>query len=468
MADCADAIELSRPNNMKLISALKVLFSFYSVCFVQAQDGVLDLTTLHNYANQSRPLYITRDNTPTNNAITDAGATLGRVLFHDKRLSRDNTVSCASCHQQSRAFADSPVASTGVDGTTSRHSMRLINTRFSNEPRFFWDERVTSLENQTTQPVRDHVEMGFSGSSGDPAFADLVTKLSAIPEYRVLFAMTFGTAAISEARIQRSLAQFIRSIQSFDSKYDAGRVNANDNQNFSNFTTAENAGKQLFLNPPPQGGAGCAACHVPPEFSIDPNSRNNGAIGSLSGGVDTTNTRSPSLRDLVGPGGTSNGPFMHDGSLATLADVINHYNLIPATNTTTINANLDQRLRPGGNLQNLRLSQTQKDNLAAFLRTLTGTSVYADEKWSDPFNAQNELEVIVLPEHACTITKNANGTATLRLQAAANLSYQLVSSADLTNWSEPITLTSNAEGVIERTVNVVPPALFYRFTYTVP
>lgn len=453
---------------MKHASALKVLFGLSFAICAQAQDGVLDLTTLHNYANQSRPLYITRDNTPGNNAITDAGATLGRVLFHDKRLSRDNTVSCASCHQQSHAFADTPVASTGVDGTTSRHSMRLINARFGNEPRFFWDERVTSLENQTTQPVRNHVEMGFSGSSGDPAFADLVTKLSAIPEYRVLFAMTFGNATISEVRIQRSLAQFVRSIQSFDSKYDTGRKNANDNQNFANFTTAENAGKQLFLNPPPQGGAGCAACHVPPEFSIDPNSRNNGVIGSLSGGIDTTNTRSPSLRDLVGPGGQSNGAFMHDGSLATLADVINHYNLIPTTNTPTTNANLDPRLRPGGNLQNLRLSQTQKDNLVAFMRTLTGTSVYTEEKWSNPFNAQNELELIILPENASTIAKNANGTATLRCLSAANLSYQLESSTDLEHWSTVGTMTADAAGLIERTVNIVPPAAFYRFTYTVP
>ena len=119
---------------MKHASALNVLFGLSFAICAQAQDGVLDLTTLHNYANQSRPLYITRDNTPGNNAITDAGATLGRVLFHDKRLSRDNTVSCASCHQQSHAFADTPVASTGVDGTTSRHSMRLINARFGNEP----------------------------------------------------------------------------------------------------------------------------------------------------------------------------------------------------------------------------------------------------------------------------------------------------------------------------------------------
>ena len=86
--------------------------------------------------------------------------------------------------------------------------MRLVNAGFATESRFFWDERSATLEAQTTQPVRDHTEMGFSGTSGDPAFSDLVTRLTAIPEYRVLFAMTYGSATITETRIQNALAQF--------------------------------------------------------------------------------------------------------------------------------------------------------------------------------------------------------------------------------------------------------------------
>ena len=209
------------------------------------------------------------------------------MLFHDKRLSRNDTVSCASCHDQARAFSDPAVASTGVNGTTGRHAMRLINARFANERRFFWDERATTLENQTTQPVRDHVEMGFSGTLGDPNFAALTAKLAAIPDYRVLFAMTFGDADVTEIRIQRSLAQFVRSIQSFDSKFDVGRAQVpNEGAPFPNFTAQENNGKALFNNPPappgqPQTGAGCAGCHAPPEFDIDPNSRNNAPTWAL-------------------------------------------------------------------------------------------------------------------------------------------------------------------------------------------
>lgn len=427
-----------------------------------AQEGVIDLTTLANYANQGKPVYITRTNTPVANPITDAGATLGRVLFHDKRLSRNNTVSCASCHQQEHGFGDTSLASTGVNGTTGRHSMRLINAGFANETRFFWDERAATLEAQTTQPVRDHVEMGFSGTNGDPAFSALVTKLTAIDEYRVLFAMTYGNATISETRIQNALAQFVRSIQSFDSKYDIGRAQVPDNQNFPNFTAQENAGKQLFLNAPGPNGAGCATCHAPPEFAIDPNSRNNGVITSIGGGTDLTNTRSPSLRDLVGPGGASNGAFMHDGSHATIADVINHYNLIPGDNT-----NLDQRLRrPGGGVQNLNLSQGQKNNLGAFLRTLTGSNVYTDKKWSNPFNASNELTLIILPQHATQVTKNANNTLTIRCQAAPNLTYKMESSNNLKDWGDYAQITVGTTGLIEHTVPITNTPTFFRFTYT--
>ncbi len=304
--------------------------------------------------------------------------------------------------------------------------------------------------------------MGFSGTSGDPAFSELVTRLSAIPEYRVLFAMTFGTATINETRIQNSLAQFVRSIQSFDSKYDVGRAQVPDNQNFPNFTAQENAGKQLFLNPPGPNGAGCATCHAPPEFAIDPNSRNNGVTGAIGGGTDLTNTRSPSLRDMVGPNGKSNGPLMHNGAFATAADVINHYNLIPGDN-----ANLDNRLRrPGGNVQNLNLNQTQKNNLAAFLRTLTGTNVYTDPKWSNPFNASNELTLIILPENATTVTKNNNNTLTLSCVAAPNLTYQMESSTNLKDWTTYEQISVDATGLIERTVPITSTNTFFRFTYT--
>ena len=357
----------------------------------KAFSGKIDLNKLLNYQNQSVPAYITKDNT-SGNSITDKGATLGRILFYDKNLSANNTISCSSCHKQANAFGDDAIASIGMNGTTTRHSMRLVNSRFANESKFFWDERAASLENQTTQPIQNHIEMGFSGTNGDANITSLITKLQNIGYYKELFRFVYGSEEITETKIQLALAQFIRSIQSFDSKYDIGRASVNnDNQNFSNFTAQENQGKNLFLTPPIfdatgnriSGGLGCAACHAAPEFDIDPNTRNNGIIGILNAtGIDVTNTKAPSLRDLLNQKGEPNGPMMHTGNLATLQNVIGHYGTI---NIAPGNTNLDPRLRPNGFGQQLHLTATEVNALTAFIKTLTGTALYTDPKWSSPF-----------------------------------------------------------------------------------
>jgi cytochrome c peroxidase len=362
--------------------------------------GTIDLGNLFPYSAQTKPAYITKNNTPPNNQITDAGATLGRVLFYDKNLSVNKTIACASCHKQQFAFGDTAVQSTGLHGgLTGRHSMRLVNARFAAEGKFFWDERATSLENQTTRPIQDHVEMGFSGANGDPGLDSLLTRLSGIDYYNRLFTAVYGDPAITENRLQLALAQFVRSIQSFDSKYDIGRALVNnDGQNFPNFTVQENEGKTLFLQPPPQGGAGCQGCHQAPEFDIAPNTLNNGIVrvaGDLTGILtDFTNTRAPSLRNLVNLSGEPNGPMMHTGNFTSLLQVINHYNAITIIGGNT---NLDPKLRgPGGQPQNLNFTAPQKDALVAFLKTLTGTAIYTEERWSNPFDSLGNLTI--LPE----------------------------------------------------------------------
>jgi cytochrome c peroxidase len=349
----------------------------------------INLNQLDNYSAQPIPSYITKDNAPSS-PISNAKATLGRVLFYDKELSINRTVSCASCHQQSAAFSDLAKSSKGVSGTTARHSMRLVNVLFATEPRFFWDERAATLELQVTEPIKDHIEMGFSGQSVNSSFTDLVNRLSGIDYYRHLFSFAYGDNSINEQRIQESLAHFVRSIQSFDSKYDVGRAQVQGNMiNFPNFTAQENMGKMLFTMAPTfnpvgnrvSGGLGCQRCHQAPEFDIDPGSRNNGVIQSISGQVDLTNTRAPSLRDLIGPNGNLNGPLMHNGAFASLESAILHYNDL----TDNVNPQLDPRLRPAGNPQMLNMTQAEVEAVVAFLRTLTGTALYTDKKWSDPF-----------------------------------------------------------------------------------
>ncbi|MEL7020184.1 MAG: cytochrome c peroxidase [Bacteroidota bacterium] len=388
------------------LSALLIVFTLASSLHFSSPftGGFIDISNPYNYANQVVPNYIDDDNTPNNNPITDMGATLGRVLFYDKKLSSNQTVACASCHRQEHAFSDLDQASTGVNGLTGRHSMRLINSRFADEERFFWDERASTLELQTTQPIRDHAEMGFSGAEGDPNFSELITRLENTDYYPTLFAEVYGDPTITEVRMQLALAQFIRSIQSFDSKYDVGRTQVNNNNDdFPNFTPQENQGKQLFsqnarFNNAGQrigGGLGCQRCHQAPEFDIDPsrggnnNIGNNGMVTGLDGIDDFNNTRSPTLRDFVKPDGSSNGDAFHNGQAGGMMAMIEHYNSgiqnVP---------NLDPRLRPNGNPQRLNMTAAERTALVAFLRTLGGSDVYTNEKWSNPFDENDEIRLV--------------------------------------------------------------------------
>ena len=176
------------------------------------------------------------------------------------------------------------------------------------------------------------------------------------------------------------------------SKYDAGRITAaNDAQPFTNFTAMENQGKNLFLTPPQfdltgsriGGGLGCGGCHRAPEFDIDPQTGNNGIIGIINTpGIDIGNTRAPSLRDIVNGNGIPNGPMMHTGIIKTLQAAIGHYGTI---NLAPGNNNLDPRLQPNGTGQKLNLTATEVNAVIAFLKTLSGTGVYTDKRWSDPF-----------------------------------------------------------------------------------
>lgn len=386
MSSCSDPEEVSADNDNETVENTDqegVEFLDISSVF----GDRLSLENPLNYANQGVPNYIEEDNTEGND-IQDEIATLGRVLFYDKNLSVDNTIACASCHQQSLAFGDDAQVSTGVAGVTGRHSMRLVNARFSEEENFFWDERANSLEEQTTMPIQDHIEMGFSGEEGDLDIDDLIGKLETLDYMVELFTYAFGDADITETRIQLALAQFVRSIQSFDSRYDEGIQAAGDeDEDFSNFTAMENLGKALFM-----GRAGCNRCHQAPEFSIDDNSDNNGVISVANDpdGVDTEVTRAPTLRDIFDTNGNLNGPLMHDGSFVNMEQVLAHYNDIEVSEE---NNNLDRRLDGGGrgrdndgDGQNLNLDDNEMAAIVAFIKTLSGSNMYTDERWSDPFD----------------------------------------------------------------------------------
>ena len=164
--------------------------------------------------------------------------------------------------------------------------------------------------------------------------------------------------------------------------------------------------------------------------------------------------------------GTPHGPFMHDGSKATLLDVVNHYNAIPAITT-----GLDPRLagpppRPGGpppTPPRLNLSQAQKEALVAFLGTLTGESVYADSKWASPFDSNNDLAFVVLPAEV-NFAKDS-GSMTVEAAGVPRVSYLLKSSSDLETWDDGVEITAGADGLLSHEIAVASRAKFFCFVY---
>jgi cytochrome c peroxidase len=348
-----------------------------------AQFTTVDFGNVANYSAPKLPVYFDRtvaalDNSPAVNSIDDRVATLGRVLFYDLRLSTNDRASCASCHQQSLGFTDSMRFSNGISGaaTTDFHAMRLGNLRYWKPGSTFWDRRAASVEAQASHPFHSLVEMGWGGPAG--GMDALIRKMNGTAYYPELFAWAFGSSTITEARIQRALAQFVRAMISNSSRWDQGyaRVfsptapNRALNVDLPNFTAQENRGRQLFMTGAEQGGAGCSSCHLPPTFALSADSRSNG----LDAGEKRL-FKAPSLRSVG-----LTGPYMHDGRFATLAEVVDFYN-----GGIQEGPALDHRLRQGGRPRRLNLDAADRAALVAFLMTLTDGTLTSDPRFSDPF-----------------------------------------------------------------------------------
>lgn len=314
----------------------------------------------YNYARVIFPQHIQAmfaffDNTPADNPITDNGATLGRVLFYDKYLSVNNTISCGTCHKQSLGFSDGLAKSIGHAGAfTRRNSMPLLNLRFYRSGKMFWDERAGTLEEQVLLPFQDSIEMGMTLPS-------LLEKINSLAYYKPLFNKAFGSDDITADRISKALAQFLRSIVTYRSKYDMVK------QGLASFTPQEAAGHLFFSRPGPFGA--CIECHGggganefqqafipvrnPPSFE---NANDWGVYEITHEAADSSKFKIPSLRNVA-----LGAPYMHNGSVATLHDMFNN------------------------NYHSFRLTEEQKENIIAFLNTLTDNDILTDPKFSDPF-----------------------------------------------------------------------------------
>jgi cytochrome c peroxidase len=339
----------------------------------------IDTQQLPDYTTVLPPHYAgteALDNTPAGTVASPVVTTLGRVLFHDRQLSRSGTVSCASCHDRSIDFGDAPALSTGfAGGKTSFHAMRLANLRFFQPGTMFWDKRAASLEAQATLPIQHPVEMGFDAANGGiPA---LVQRMNALPYYPELFTAAFGDATITEERMQQALAQFVRSIVSVRSRWDDAYAQVFDpslpdkglDLPLPSFTDEENRGRHLFMASRANGGQACAACHQPPSFALG---------GSGSNGLDAGETRrlkSPSLKNV----GRSSA-FMHDGRFTSLEQVVEHY-----SSGVQDGPALDNRLKDAaGAPLRPNLPPEDKQALVAFLKTLSDPVLAEDPRFANP------------------------------------------------------------------------------------
>ncbi|HRR09297.1 MAG TPA: cytochrome c peroxidase [Rhodothermales bacterium] len=282
------------------------------------------------------------------NPLTIQGVTLGRALFYDKSLSRDETISCASCHIPDFGFSDPNALSRGVGGLTGeRQSMPLINLGWIDM--LFWDGRAASLEEQALFPITSHFEMGNT-------FPEIISRLNASLEYPRLFRAAFSSPDITQTRILQALAQFQRTLVSGNSKYDQWL------QGKTTLTSEEEHGYTLFFTEK----GDCFHCHGT-LLMTDNRFHNNGLddVPADSGRYRITKDpadiglfRSPTLRNIA-----LTAPYMHDGRFNTLQEVINHYDhgLVrsPTLDPLFFNG------RPKG------LSEVEKKALIAFLNTLS-------------------------------------------------------------------------------------------------
>jgi len=355
--------------------------AFYRAILDNSVSHVVDLPALPlNYRENPLPAHLlappelASDNTPAGNPITDHGATLGRVLFYDQKLSQNFTISCASCHQQQNGFSDPAQFSSGfAGGLTGRNSMGLSNARYYGRGHFFWDERADTLEDQVLGPIQNDTEMGMT-------LTGLVARLDQYDYYGILCSNAFGDSTVTTGRISRALAQFARSMVSYRSKFDVGAAN-----NFANFTAEEQLGRDLFNGP----RGNCAACHSGPNF-VGNRIENNGlenpfrdlGVGGVTGNAqDEGKFKMSSLRNIE-----MTAPYMHDGRFATLEAVIDHYST-GVVATATLGPQLRTPPRPGSPPQPRRPNFTpqEKDALVAFLKTLTDPAFLGDSRYSDPF-----------------------------------------------------------------------------------
>lgn len=315
---------------------------------------------------------------PADNPFTVEGVELGRRLFYEEKLSRDNTVSCATCHKQEYSFSDDMQFSQGVDGQFgTRHSMALVNLAWQED--FFWDGRDATLEEQILEPIVTPHEM-------DQTWEQAINKLKIDPTYNNQFYNAFGVEDYDSTHAAKAMAQFIRTLISGESKYDIMYKYQNnipltpsEQAIFNDITFEEWGGFEVFFS---LSGGDCLHCHdgalmhvnmfanngLDASFDDDP-----GRMLVTGNPNDAGKFKVPTLRNVE-----HTAPYMHDGRFNTLGDVVNHYS-VGVVQSPTIDP-LMEFAHQGG----VQLDAQQRQLLITFLKTFTDQNFLNNPDFSDP------------------------------------------------------------------------------------
>jgi cytochrome c peroxidase len=353
---------------MKLKKTLNLSASLIGACIVLVSVPLFIASCV-----SEEPIRLSDDlllpHTPYAYSNADANvATLGRVLFYDKNLSANNSVSCSSCHKQSLAFADDRRLSLGFENvTTRRNSMPIQDLAFNDTLSLFWDGREKHLASMVVRPITDPVEMGITDMDA------LCEKLESMTDYKILFARAFRDGRVTEERIAQALASFVQSIQAF----------VFIDTTFTNLHGVALQGAELFVSK-----YECNSCHQIQDahgyvqagtfanIGLESNYVDKGLAEVTLQTSDEGKFRIPSLRNVA-----LTAPYMHDGRFETLEEAIDHY-----SDGIQAHPNLDERLRnPDGTPKVFSITPAERDAIIAFLNTLTSDHMLSDVRFSDPF-----------------------------------------------------------------------------------
>lgn len=355
----------------------RIKFTFFSVLALLLSIFILSHVSVQENEPYSFPNVKHFPKMPINpnNEVTIDGINLGRYLFYDPILSSDSTIACSNCHSQKYAFSDSPNKfSKGISQQTQqRNTLALFNLAWY--PKLFWDGRVNSIEGQVFHPVRTASEMNAN-------WLDITKKIKRSSFYPKMFLKAFGTNEIDSQLISKAIAQFERTLISYNSKYD--KVIRNE----AKFTIEELEGLEL-INDFTKGA--CSHCHPTDAHGLGTTGdfSNNGlddefnplkykdfGLGKTTQNIsDNGRFKIPSLRNLA-----FTAPYMHDGRFNTLEEVLDFY-----SENIKESINIDSKMvfvHQGG----AKLNKYEKKKIIAFLNTLNDSVFISDKKFGNPFN----------------------------------------------------------------------------------